>query len=175
MKHKKTWLQAVLAIAIVGGLAGLSYLWNDAEGTWYMMLKKPVFQPPDRIFPFVWGALYLLTAVALFMLFRAGAGAGTLSAGFNPGLGGIVELCFFRPAKPGGGRGCFGLDRVGKHLCRMAELSHKTAVWLFDFAAFDLADLCPGAKLYHLHDKLSAPFHTEKNKAALRIKRRGEG
>ena len=96
MKHKKTWLQAVLAIAIVGGLAGLSYLWNDAEGSWYMMLKKPVFQPPDRIFPFVWGAL--------FMLFHAGAGARVLyPLVLTLALGALWNYAFFGRQNPTAG------------------------------------------------------------------------
>lgn len=104
MKHKQTWLHAILAIAIVGGFAGLSYLWNDAAGSWYMLLKKPVFQPPDQIFPYVWGALYLLTAGALFMLFRAGAGARAIyPLVLTLALGALWNYAFFGRQNPAAG------------------------------------------------------------------------
>lgn len=38
--------------------------------TWYRAIEKPVFTPPDGVFPVVWPALYLLMAVAAWLVYR---------------------------------------------------------------------------------------------------------
>jgi tryptophan-rich sensory protein len=38
--------------------------------TWYQMLDKPVFNPPDWAFPVVWTALYVMIAVAGWRVWR---------------------------------------------------------------------------------------------------------
>ncbi|MGD9142041.1 MAG: tryptophan-rich sensory protein, partial [bacterium] len=40
--------------------------------TWYAFANKPPFSPPDWIFAPVWTGLYILMAVALFLIWRKG-------------------------------------------------------------------------------------------------------
>jgi tryptophan-rich sensory protein len=53
-------------------------------GAWYASLAKPAWNPPDAIFAPMWTALYVLMAVAAWLVWRrAGfAGAGTALALF---------------------------------------------------------------------------------------------
>jgi len=39
-------------------------------GTWYQMLQKPVWTPPNWIFPVVWPILYLLMGVSAWLLWK---------------------------------------------------------------------------------------------------------
>ncbi|MDI6400748.1 tryptophan-rich sensory protein [Balneolaceae bacterium ANBcel3] len=71
MKKGKSLLALVLSI-LVAQLAG----WIGSLATrpniepWYRLLEKPVFTPPDWVFPVVWPLLYLLMAVAAWLVFR---------------------------------------------------------------------------------------------------------
>lgn len=56
----------VLTVA-VGGLIG----WATAPGEWYAGLAKPAFNPPNWIFGPVWTTLYVLIAVAGWLVWRA--------------------------------------------------------------------------------------------------------
>ena len=69
---KKQIGYAMISLGIVGLAALISYLWNDAQGEWYASLIKPSFQPPDFLFGIVWGILYVLVAIDLFLLLREG-------------------------------------------------------------------------------------------------------
>jgi benzodiazapine receptor len=40
--------------------------------TWYRTIRKPTWNPPDRLFGPVWTALYILMAVALWRVWRMG-------------------------------------------------------------------------------------------------------
>jgi len=40
--------------------------------TWYRAIRKPAWNPPDRLFGPVWTVLYLLMAVALWRVWRMG-------------------------------------------------------------------------------------------------------
>ena len=40
-------------------------------GAWYDGLAKPSFHPPDAVFGPVWGVMYTLNAIALYLLLRA--------------------------------------------------------------------------------------------------------
>lgn len=39
-------------------------------GAWYETLNKPVWTPPNRIFPIVWPILYLMMAIAAWMIWK---------------------------------------------------------------------------------------------------------
>ena len=54
----------VTVVAVTGGLA-------TEIGPWYRNLRKPWFQPPDWLFGPAWTLIFLLTAVAATLLWRA--------------------------------------------------------------------------------------------------------
>ncbi|MCB1486566.1 MAG: tryptophan-rich sensory protein [Bauldia sp.] len=39
--------------------------------TWYAALEKPSFNPPDAVFPIVWGILYAVMAIAAWLIWRS--------------------------------------------------------------------------------------------------------
>jgi tryptophan-rich sensory protein len=56
-----------LLVGLIGGLATA-----PAIPTWYAGLAKPSFNPPAWIFGPVWTALYILMAVATWLVWRCG-------------------------------------------------------------------------------------------------------
>jgi tryptophan-rich sensory protein len=65
----------VLAGLIVLCLAvGALGAWATASSvsTWYQTIAKPSFTPPDRVFGPVWTALYVMMAVAAWLVWRTG-------------------------------------------------------------------------------------------------------
>lgn len=58
-------------------------------GAWYANSVKPALTPPGWVFPVVWTGLYLLMAVALFLLWRR-QGAGRPAAATGAFLGQLV-------------------------------------------------------------------------------------
>jgi len=63
-------LAAVLAAGGIGSLATMK-----AIPTWYRGLAKPSFNPPNWLFGPAWTLLYLLMAVAAFLVWKQGFGA----------------------------------------------------------------------------------------------------
>jgi tryptophan-rich sensory protein len=49
-----------LAICAVPAIAGVLF----KPGAWYRDLDKPSWTPPDKLFPVIWAALYLLMSLA---------------------------------------------------------------------------------------------------------------
>ena len=47
-------------------------------GAWYAQLKKPAWTPPNSLFPVAWSALYLMIALAGWLLWRSGGGTAAL-------------------------------------------------------------------------------------------------
>ncbi len=78
IKQKKTSpysdvVKAAVSIVLcqaVGGLGGL--VTYPAISTWYAVLNKPSFNPPNWIFGPMWTLLYLLMGVSLFLVWRKG-------------------------------------------------------------------------------------------------------
>jgi tryptophan-rich sensory protein len=60
---------AVLAVAAV---AAAGTLLTEPGSDWYAALVKPVFQPPDLVFPIVWTVLYAMIALSLARLIATG-------------------------------------------------------------------------------------------------------
>lgn len=63
--------------AMIGGVAT-----SRGLGAWYEVLRKPTWNPPSWIFGPVWTVLYILMAVAAFLVWRTG---------FAPGADGVVR------------------------------------------------------------------------------------
>lgn len=62
----------IVACALAGGIGSLAT--TPAIPTWYAGLAKPWFTPPNLAFPIVWTILYLLMAVAAWLVWRARTG-----------------------------------------------------------------------------------------------------
>jgi benzodiazapine receptor len=67
-------LVASLAVVFVAGGIG-SLATTKAIPTWYAGLTKPSFNPPNWLFGPAWTLLYLLMAVAAFLVWKQGLGA----------------------------------------------------------------------------------------------------
>lgn len=66
-----------LTAALIAGAAVLLVSMAGAlfpPGAWYDGLAKPAFTPPNAVFGPVWGLMYTLNAVALYLLLRAPRG-----------------------------------------------------------------------------------------------------
>jgi tryptophan-rich sensory protein len=59
------WATLVFAAAALGSLAT-----SSSVGGWYQTLEKPTFTPPDWVFGPVWTALYLMMAIAAWLVWR---------------------------------------------------------------------------------------------------------
>jgi tryptophan-rich sensory protein len=64
-------LLASLAVVVAAGGVG-SLATTRAIPTWYRGLAKPSFNPPDWLFGPAWTVLYLLMAVAAFLVWKQG-------------------------------------------------------------------------------------------------------
>ena len=65
-------------------------------GDWYAGLEKPVWTPPNVVFPIVWPVLYVIIAWAGWRFWRAGAGPWVLAAwGLQLVLNGAWSWLFF--------------------------------------------------------------------------------
>src|SRR5512138_2134223 len=74
-------LLASLAVVLAAGGIG-SLATAKAIPTWYKGLNKPSFNPPDWLFGPAWTTLYLMMAVAAWLVWKQGIGA----AGVKPAL-----------------------------------------------------------------------------------------
>ncbi|MBQ4340649.1 MAG: tryptophan-rich sensory protein [Firmicutes bacterium] len=52
----------------VGGLA--AWLTRDSYGI-YSILEKPALSPPAALFPIVWGVLYVLMGISVYLIYRS--------------------------------------------------------------------------------------------------------
>lgn len=64
-KRLESFLLAFLITALTASVANL---FSRPDSAWYLSLNKPVFQPPDIVFPIVWGIIYILAAVSLALV-----------------------------------------------------------------------------------------------------------
>ena len=64
-----------MAVALAAGWLG-SLATAPNIPTWYAGLAKPAFNPPNAVFPVVWTILYILMAVAAWLVWRAPGDAG---------------------------------------------------------------------------------------------------
>jgi len=72
MKLKKPLLLlASFAVTFVAAFVGSIFTINKVN-TWYSLLIKPVFNPPAWVFSPAWTILYILMAIALYLVWRKG-------------------------------------------------------------------------------------------------------
>ena len=57
------WLVVCFGVALVGARLTV----REVKG-WYKTLSRPVFNPPDGIFPVVWNVLYFVMAIAAWQI-----------------------------------------------------------------------------------------------------------
>jgi uncharacterized protein YbjT (DUF2867 family)/tryptophan-rich sensory protein len=71
-------LALLVSIAVCFGAAAIgSLLTMEAVGTWYPTLAKPTWTPPSSVFGPVWSVLYLLMAIAAWLVWRRSLGRPT--------------------------------------------------------------------------------------------------
>jgi translocator protein len=96
----------LLFLGLSFGAAALGASWTETSaGSWYRTLERPAWSPPDWVFGPVWTTLYVLMAVAAWLVWRrAGLDAArgalalwALQLALNAAWSGI----FFGMQKPG--------------------------------------------------------------------------
>ena len=97
-------LAASLAICLAAGGVG-SFATSAKIPTWYATLTKPSFNPPNWIFAPVWTTLYVLMAVAAWMVWtrrnHPGARAALVFFGAQLALNTLWSFLFFGAENPG--------------------------------------------------------------------------
>ena len=65
-------LAAFLALSLGAGVVGALFSpgFSASAAHWYAALAKPAWLPPQSWFPFIWIALYVLMAVAAWIIWR---------------------------------------------------------------------------------------------------------
>ena len=67
------WWALLISVALCFGAAGVgSRFTGSSVSTWYQGLIKPGWTPPDVVFGPVWTLLYILMAVAAWLVWRRG-------------------------------------------------------------------------------------------------------
>jgi tryptophan-rich sensory protein len=75
-------LAGFVVVCLLAALSGAYF----RPGAWYRTLPKPSWTPPNWLFPVAWSILYLLIAVAGWLVWRA---AGFSGAGLALGIYGL--------------------------------------------------------------------------------------
>ena len=70
VKSPVTLLAFVLASIVAGSIGSLVTI--TAPGSWYSLLVKPVFQPPNWIFGPMWTLLFILMGIAAYLVWERG-------------------------------------------------------------------------------------------------------
>lgn len=63
---------SVLLPLVVGFFA--SFFTQQSVDTWYKLIEKPVFNPPDWIFAPVWTILYIMIGIAFYLVWQKNFG-----------------------------------------------------------------------------------------------------
>ena len=71
MKKKRLWISFVLFILLCLIVEIVGAFWTkETVLTWYPTLVKPLWTPPDWVFGPVWSCLYIMIAIAGWLLYR---------------------------------------------------------------------------------------------------------
>lgn len=111
-------LAGLLAVCLaVGFLAGL--VTQPAVETWYQTLVKPSWTPPDSVFAPVWTLLYILMAVAAWLVWRTGIDVKPAMLLFfsQLALNFAWSFLFFGARSPWLGLVCIGMLLVTVAIC----------------------------------------------------------
>ncbi len=66
---KIQWKELILSFVIALGVGGLSALLTPDSKEIYSALTKPPLAPPGEVFPIVWTALFILMAIAAYLVY----------------------------------------------------------------------------------------------------------
>lgn len=68
------WLSLICWIVLCFAVAGIGGHWTAGEiQGWYLTLVRPSFAPPNWVFGPVWSLLYLLMAIAAWLVYESAA------------------------------------------------------------------------------------------------------
>jgi benzodiazapine receptor len=81
MSRTRAIIGLVVFIAICFIAAGMGALFNQSSiAEWYPALRKPSWTPPNAVFGPVWSVLYLMMAVAAWLVWRRAGLSGAAAA-----------------------------------------------------------------------------------------------
>jgi tryptophan-rich sensory protein len=98
------WIGLAVAVAACFAAAGIGSLYTTpAIPGWYAALEKPAWTPPNRLFGPVWTLLYLMMAVAVWLVWRERGFAGVAITIFavQLTLNALWSIIFFGWQRPG--------------------------------------------------------------------------
>lgn len=116
LSNRSALLLGLLLTLVLGGgmVVGLS----NPPGDWYASLAKPGFTPPDWLFPVAWTVLYILVAIAGWLVVLRGPRLALLPWAAQLALNFAWSPVFF------------GAHRIGAGLAVIAALLVAIAVFL---------------------------------------------
>jgi len=98
------WTGLAIAVALCFAAAGIGSLYTTpAIPTWYASLQKPSWTPPGWLFGPVWTVLYLMMAIAVWLVWRERGFTGAALALFavQLALNSLWSVIFFGWKSPG--------------------------------------------------------------------------
>lgn len=78
---------------VIGSIAGFLTRY-EVDGTWFNLLKKPSFNPPNWLFAPVWTTLYILMGIGLFLIWNNSSGKIRKKAVFIFSLQMFLNFCW---------------------------------------------------------------------------------
>lgn len=127
----RTLSLALFLLLVVGG--GLAIGFFTAPGEWYAGLAKPPFNPPNWLFGPVWTLLYVLIAIAGWLVWRRQSGSTAMTLWWvQLALNFLWSPVFFAVQSIGGALAVISALLVTiLALIALAWREHRTAALLF--------------------------------------------
>ncbi len=91
MTLESSWRRVVIPVCFVAVVAFVGMAFADTRQLWYQSLMKPAIMPPDAVFSYVWGAIYILIAVSAVLVLSSGDEALIKDAYYYYGLNGALN------------------------------------------------------------------------------------